>query len=287
MKIAIFGNKRQDRHLDNLGRFFSSLRAGGVEVCASADFCDYLRGQKLRLEGIERVEEFPGGVDAVVSIGGDGTFLRAAQWVGMSETPILGINTGHLGFLASYSMEENDKLVELLLSRSWEIEERMVLKVEGERVPEGFWPYLLNDMAVLKGDTTHMVNIRADVDGYYLADYLADGLIVSTPTGSTAYNLSVNGPILEPTLKGIILSPIAPHSLTVRPLVLGAETVVDLTVTGRGEECHVAVDGRIFSVPCDGARLRVVKAPFCVKVLRRPDTDFATILRNKLHWGIR
>ena len=287
MKIAIYGNKRQERYLGELGGFFSMLAQNGMESMVSREFAGYLESHGVSLPGAVVVDECPDDAEAVISIGGDGTFLRAAQWQGSREIPILGINTGHLGFLASYSLEEAPILVHLLAERAWETESRMVLKVEGDGVPDDFWPYVLNELSVVKGDTTHMVNVRTEVDGYFLADYQADGLIVATPTGSTAYNLSAGGPILQPTLKNMILSPIAPHSLTVRPLVIGADTRVDLRITGRGEECHVGADGRIFAIPCNGSRLTVTRAPFCVKVLRRPDTDFATVLRKKLLWARR
>lgn len=287
MKVAIHGNFDQERHLDKIGRFFSIIEQRGLEALVREDFAGYLRAHGIDLCGGIPVDSFPDDVAAVVSIGGDGTFLRAAQWVGDREIPILGINTGHLGFLSSYKLEETSLLAEVILSGTGVVEDRMLLKVEGEDVPDDFWPYVINEVAVVKGDTTSMVSIRTSIDDCFLTEYKADGLVLATPTGSTAYNLSVGGPILQPTLHNIILSPIAPHSLTVRPLVIGADSRVEMKVFGRGKECHVGVDGRTFVIPGNGELLYVSRAPFSLKVLRRPDTDFSSIIRNKLLWGKR
>ncbi len=287
MKVAIYGNRRQERFLHRLQDFFVTLKRRGLEAYVDSDFAAYLSECGVATPGAHSVDEFPDGVTVVISIGGDGTFLRAAQWTADRETPILGINTGHLGFLASYSLDEVDELARVIVARIGVAEKRMLLKVSGEDMPEGMWPYVLNEVAVVKGDTMSMVDVKAYIDDYFVADYLADGLVISTPTGSTAYNLSAGGPILEPTLHNMILQPIAPHSLTLRPLVIGAGSKVCLHISSRGAECHVGLDGRTFSLPGSGAKLMVERAPFCINVLRRQNTDFATILRKKLLWGKR
>ncbi|MDE5869803.1 MAG: NAD(+)/NADH kinase, partial [Muribaculaceae bacterium] len=209
-----------------------------------------------------------------------------AQWAGECEIPILGVNTGHLGFLASYSLEDTDELLSDVLEDRIRLERRAVIEVECAAMPERFWPYALNEVAVLKGETASMVTVHADIDGYFLADYMSDGLLISTPTGSTAYNLSVGGPILQPTLSCLILSPIAPHSLTMRPLVVSGDSCIALTPRSREGDCRVSLDGRSFLMH-SGDSLILKEARFKVNVVRRADGNFSRLLRNKLGWATR
>ncbi|MDE6258867.1 MAG: NAD(+)/NADH kinase [Muribaculaceae bacterium] len=283
-KLAIFGNRYQQGHFDGLRHFFADLPAKGFKVYLEQDFASYLSEIGIEVGDVFIVDKFPRGVDCVVSIGGDGTFLQAAQWVGSRETPILGINTGHLGFLASYSLEDTDELLTVVANGLGRVERRAVIEVACDAMPEGFWPYALNEVAVLKGDSASMVNVNAEIDGYFLADYMSDGLVVATPTGSTAYNLSLGGPILQPTLSCLILSPIAAHSLTMRPLVVSGDSRIVLTAKSRTRECRVSLDGRSFLID-SGESLILKEAPFKVGVMRRPDSNFSRLLRNKLGWG--
>lgn len=287
-RIAIFGNRYQEGHLVELGRFFAMLDKRGFRVCVSRDFFEYLDEVGIHLPGgISVADELPEDTECVVSIGGDGTFLRAAQWVGKLGIPILGINTGHLGFLASYSLGEMDELAQVIALDLGKLERRVLLEVKGKSIPEGFWPYALNEVAVLKGETASMVTVHAEIDGYFLADYMSDGLVVSTPTGSTAYNLSAGGPIMQPTLECMALSPIAPHSLTMRPLVVAGTSEIRLRARSRVRYARVSLDGRSFMMPCGKDELTITLAPFHVVVLRRPDASFARLLRGKLLWGTR
>ena len=282
--VAIYGNRYQEEHLDGLRKFFRLLGERGFQVYLERGFGSYLEESDVDTGDVFEVEEFPRGVDCVVSIGGDGTFLQAAQWVGMRETPILGINTGHLGFLASYSLSEMDELLTVVSDGLGTIERRAVIEVNCDALPDGFWPYALNEVAVLKGDTASMLTIHAEIDGYFLADYMSDGLLVATSTGSTAYNLSVGGPILQPTLGCMVLSPIAAHSLTMRPVVVSGESRIVLTTSSRNCSCRLSLDGRSFTLHC-GEKILLKEAPFKVSVLRRPDANFPSLLRNKLGWG--
>ncbi len=289
--IAIYGNTRQDAYLPRIARFLHTLEGHGVTLYVEGRFSEYLR--RGGVYGRWEVREaFPADdVDRVVSLGGDGTFLRCARWVAYHGTPILGINTGHLGFLASYSFDEMDELVHILLGGLGRIEPRMVLRVVSGCLPEGVWPYALNEVAILKSDSSSMLDICTWIDGNYLADYLADGLLVATPTGSTAYNLSVGGPILDPTVSNMVLSPVAPHSLTMRPLVVGGDSQVAVAVSSKAHRCRISLDGLAFSMPCiqEGETaqpaLSITKAGFAVNILRRPESHFSDILRNKLMWG--
>lgn len=285
-KIAIYGKRHQEEYLTLLGSFFEALAERRFDVSVATCFGEYLAGCGISLgEGMHVVDELPADTECVISIGGDGTFLRAAQWVGKREIPILGINTGHLGFLASYSLEEMGELMDVVANDRGRIERRTVLEVRCDAMPQDFWPYALNEVAVLRGETASMVTVHAEVDGYFLADYMADGLVVATPTGSTAYNLSAGGPIMAPTLECAVLSPIAPHSLTMRPLVVGAYSEICLTTSSRVDHSRVSLDGRYFMMACGKDELKIKRAGFCVMVLRRPDASFARLLRNKLLWG--
>jgi len=282
--LAIYGNRYQEKHLEELHLFFGLLRERGFKVYLERDFSLYLQDAGIDIGSVFVVDEFPRGVDCVVSIGGDGTFLCAAQWVGARETPILGINTGHLGFLASYSLDEMDELLTVIADGLGTVERRAVIEVSCDSLPEGFWPYALNEVAVQKGDTASMLTIHAEIDGYFLADYMSDGLLVATSTGSTAYNLSVGGPIIQPTLGCMVLSPIAAHSLTMRPVVVSGESRILLTTSSRSSYCRLSLDGRSFTLRC-GEPVFLKRAPFKVSVLRRPGSSFSHLLRNKLGWG--
>lgn len=282
--IAICGNQYQDNHLHELTAFFNALRSLDIPFGVAPEFGAWLRSHGLDLSGVSEIPVCTSGLDLVLSFGGDGTFLHTASWVGASGVPVMGINTGHLGYLASFGFERPEQ-IRLALRGEYEISERMLLNVSGPDLPSGFNCNALNEIALLKGDTASMVDVGVWVGERHLAHYLGDGLLVSTPTGSTAYNLSCGGPILEPTLEAMILTPVAPHSLTLRPLVLGADRELLLEVESRGPECLVSVDGRTFAVPPEGTRLTVARAPYRLRVAQPPATAFGAVLRRKLNWN--
>ncbi|MDE6271817.1 MAG: NAD(+)/NADH kinase [Muribaculaceae bacterium] len=286
-KVVIAGNSHQRLHLEDICRLLAFLRERAISVAIDRRFALYLRNNEVEVSDQEITECPPADAGAAISIGGDGTFLRTARWIGRLGIPILGINTGHLGFLASYTPEESRELVDMLYDGNAEVEERMVLRVDvGDcrDVPE--LPYALNEVAILKEDTSSMINVNVEVNGNYLADYLADGLLVSTPTGSTGYSLSVGGPILFPGLEAICLSPIAPHTLTFRPCVVSGDDVVKARTTTRASQYRLSLDG--VSVLMDaGSEIVISKADFITRVIRRPDDSFASTLRHKLLWGVR
>ncbi len=285
-RIAIYGNRHQDEYLDELQCFFQKLDSRGCEVWIKDHFFTYLKSRNLQFsDNVRIITDIPEEVECVISIGGDGTFLRAAEWVGNRGVPILGINTGHLGFLASYSLGEVDELVDVIINDLGKRESRILLTVKCDAMPEGFLPYALNEVVVQRGENASMVCVHAEIDGHFLADYLADGLVVSTPTGSTAYNLSIGGPILQPTLQCFVISPIAPHSLTMRPLVVSSESSLKFRPESRGKTIRVSLDGRDFAVDSGAHDVIVTKAPYSITVLRRPSSNFSELLRNKLFWG--
>lgn len=285
-KIAIYGSRRQDGCVDRLFDFIDSLKAAGVEVTVERKLASVLTeaGFRLPLHGVKSCSAVPDDADVVVSAGGDGTFLRAARWIGALRIPIVGINTGHLGFLADTSIENVDSLVAKLTSGDGTVEERFILEVRAPHFPEGVRPYALNEVAFLKGETASMISACVHVDDYFLADYRADGLLIATPTGSTAYNLSVGGPIVDPSLECMILAPVAPHTLTLRPLVANGKAEVRVKVSARAPEFRLSIDGRSFPLPSD-TEVKVRRAPYSVFVIRMPGDNFASTLRNKLLWG--
>lgn len=284
--LFLYGNLHQEGHFRELELLLEVLASRGFTVDISTRFGHYLAESGVRMPAFSFADSLPVSTDAILSIGGDGTFLHAAELAGAAEVPVLGINTGHLGFLASYTLAETEELAAMLADATARLEPRMLLRLESDHLPSELWPYALNEISILKEDTSSMINVATGIDGYPLADYLADGLVISTPTGSTAYSMAAGGPIVQPTLECITLTPVAPHTLTLRPLVVGADSELHLKVTSRADTFRVSLDGRSVVMPC-GATLRVRRALFSTIVMRRPDDDFASILRNKLLWGRR
>ncbi len=291
MKIAIFGKRRQSlddvRHINALIARLSEL---GIFVSIDRKFFDAmtrLTGEPLDADDVFEDDDFT--ADFCFSIGGDGTFLRTARRVSTKEIPIIGFNTGHLGFLAEHSIADAVSMVDRLLSGDFSIESRSFLEGKGigGHVKAGVsgWGFALNEIAILRQDTASMITVNAQLDGMPVASYQGDGLIVSTPTGSTAYNLSVGGPIIQPTAPCWVLSPIAPHSLTMRPLVVADSHIIDISVESRTDTYRVTLDGRSLILPID-VKLRLRRAPFVTKVVHTPDHNFVDTLRTKLLWGI-
>lgn len=285
--VAIYGHTHQEDYLPQIAGLLDCLRRHGIRLAVESGFAAYLNANAIPVGPEETVADAPADAGAAISIGGDGTFLRTARWIGPLPTPVLGINTGHLGFLASCTPEEADGLADMLRLGEAEVEERIALRVDvGGACCAPSLPYALNEVAILKEDTASMINVRVDISGEYLADYLADGLIISTPTGSTGYSLSIGGPVIFPTLDVICISPIAPHTLTARPVVTSGHEVVTARTTSRSERYRVSLDGVSFLMPV-GSTLTITRADFRPRVIRRPGDSFASTLRQKLLWGVR
>lgn len=288
-RVAIFGNRHQDGCLEGIGILLDVMAGRGITPVINPPFHSYLAGHGIMLPPCAEIlagDNPYDGIRAAVSIGGDGTFLRAARRLGDSGVPLVGVNTGHLGFLVHYTLDEAGELADMLCLGHARIEERMVLCVEAPDMPSDVWPYALNEVAILKEETSSMISVRVDIDGHFLADYQADGLVVATPTGSTAYNLAAGGPLLQPTLDCMALSPVAPHTLTMRPLVTDGGSVLQAMTTSRASRYRLSLDGCGFPMEC-GTSVRIRRAPFTLRVIIRPGTDFASALRHKLLWGRR
>ena len=284
-KFALFGNIYQAKKSAHVLRLLSILGKHQAEVYIHKDFYLYLtKDQKMDIQvaGVFEGDDFE--ADMVLSMGGDGTFLKAASYVGKKNIPILGINTGRLGFLADISPEEMEETFEDIYRKNYKVEDRSVLQVFSESQFLKGYPCGLNEIAILKRDSSSMITIHTSINGAYLTTYQADGLVIATPTGSTAYSLSIGGPIIVPHSKTIAITPVAPHSLNVRPIVVNDDCEITLDVESRSHNFLVAIDGR--SETCrEGTRLTIRKADYHIKIVKRPNHVFFHTLRNKMMWG--
>jgi NAD+ kinase len=286
--IAVFGNRYQADKGTQIKHVFRMLEQIGARVLIDADFLDFLITQTgIHPACADVITDDHFSADIALSIGGDGTFLRTAQRVGDKKIPILGINTGRLGFLADVSVHDIDSALTEIYKNHYRIEERTLLQLAVDGVPDSEYTHCaLNEVAILKSADSSMITIRVDIDGNFLNNYEADGLIVATPTGSTGYSLSVGGPILTPLSANFVLSPVAPHALTSRPLVIADSCRLNIEVSSRTGSFLVAVDGNSTPLTCDHT-LRIRKAPYPTLVVKRHDHTFYDTLRLKLMWGVR
>lgn len=287
-RIAIFGKKRMHTGLDQLARFFELLlsHTDKLHISIRRDYYSFLQ-RELGFTGYEAhvFDTYDGKADLVLSVGGDGTFLTSSAAVGAYETPIMGINSGHLGFLSAADLSDAEDIVNEIVSGEYLIEKRSLISVEGVSELENRNRYALNEVAILKQDNASMITLETTVGGRLLANYRGDGLILATPTGSTGYNLSVGGPIVSPTTPAWIVSPIAAHSLTMRPLVIGDDAELVVNTTGRSDHFLLAIDGKSISLPI-GTPLTLKRAEHSVRLVTRVNQKFTDTLREKLHWGV-
>lgn len=289
MRFAVFGNTFQPKKAVHAETLLRALAARSAEVYMDSEFHDFLTnelGLNIPAAGLLEADDDDFETDMVISVGGDGTFLKAAARVGSKGIPILGINTGRLGFLADISPEEIESTMDDVFRHHYNIEEKSVISLAcKDQTPLDITPHALNEIAVLKRDSSSMITIHTYVNGEYLITYQADGLIIATPTGSTAYSLSVGGPILVPQSNAITITPVAPHSLNVRPIVIRDDWEITLDVESRSHNFLVAIDGRSISLE-DSNILTIRKADYNIKVVKRFEQHFFDTLRSKMMWGI-
>lgn len=289
MKIALYGLSVNHDFIEELNCLFQLFANKQIECWVYQPFLEYLQsdcGLNPNIAGsFVSGDELPVDLSFLFSLGGDGTFLKSFMTAKNNSLPIVGINSGRLGFLSDISRDEIDKAFDCILAGNYIIDERTALELEIEHEQSVEILYALNEVTVTKLDSAAMINIHAYVNGEFLNTYWADGLIIATPTGSTAYSLSVGGPILTPDSENFVISPIAPHNLTVRPVVVPDHHSITLQVEGRGLQFLTSVDSKsealYFSVI-----LKIRKAPFKVKTVRLKDHSFFSTLRNKLMWGV-
>ena len=286
MTYGITGNTTKDRLWEPAATLVRYLRERGLPFCPKADIAEGLRVRGLVEEGeaLPCSDALGQEADLILSFGGDGTLLRSAHEVGTSGTPILGVNIGRLGFLANIEVSQLQESLDLLEQGDYVVEDRLVLAAEiGDEGAERYWA--LNEIVIARGGPVGLIALDVAVDGTLLNRYWADGLIIATPTGSTAYSLAVGAPIVAPGSDVIILSPIAPHSLTVRPVVLPAHSVVEVRVVTNRPAYIVAADGISTSPRQDNARIAIRQAAHTVKLVRLPGQHYFQTLRSKLVWG--
>lgn len=288
MKVAIFGQYYQNDTRPIIKDIFVFFNRNNVELVIEEKFLKILHEEKIvekQYNTFSTHADLDKSFDILISIGGDGTILRAATFVRDSGIPILGVNAGRLGFLAKVQKENIESFIQIVLEKKYSISKRTLLTIEcspnNEEIDINF---AMNEISVSRKDTTSMITIETFLNGEYLNSYWADGLIISTPTGSTGYSLSCGGPILTPEVKGLVITPIAPHNLNARPLVIPDDTEIKLKVSGREEQYLVSLDSRLTSVS-NNSELKIKKTPFQINMVEIPEETFLKTLRNKLLWG--
>ena len=289
MKIAVYGQYYKDNTEDIIKKMLFVFDRYTPEVVFESNFYNVLNDYKLLNKTYSTFtshEELEGGFSLLICIGGDGTMLRAATYVRNKGIPILGINAGRLGFLATVQQESIETLLPLIFERKYKVSPRSLLTLDYEgKDPELIdLDYALNEMTVSRKDTTSMITIEIRLNGDYLNAYWADGLIISTPTGSTGYSLSCGGPILMPEVNSFVITPIAPHNLNARPLVIPDDTEIELIVSSRESQHLISLDSRIITVDVE-TTLKLKKAPFKINLVEFPQEKFLATLRKKLLWG--
>ena len=285
LRFAIFGNEYQRRKSASAQQLLECLSRRQAVVYIEEGFCRFLsESQHVKADIAGTVRDLDFDIDYVISMGGDGTLLKAASKVGARSVPIIGINMGRLGYLADVPATDIEEAIERLYSGDYVTENHSVIEATAMRGSLSGCPRALNDIAVLKQDNASMITIHARIDGKELITYQADGLIISTPTGSTAYSLSNGGPIIMPATDVLCLTPVAPHSLSVRPIVVPAKAEITLTVESRSHNYLVAIDGRSEKLP-ERTTLRIRRAPYEVKIVKRHGGGYITTLRGKMMWG--
>ena len=288
MKVAVYGQTYHDQVVDFLLELLDELQKEAAEVVIEEAFYNHylLKGNKKSFSTFTESSGLDDSFDMFVSFGGDGTILRATTFVKDMGIPIVGVNTGRLGFLSTFKKEDVRKVVREFVSGAYTIVERSLVQLNTEHLDAEFGDlnFALNEITVSRKDTTSMITVETYLNDEYLTSYWADGLIIATPTGSTGYSLSCGGPVIVPTAKSLVLTPIAPHNLNARPLVISDETVIRLKVSGREENHLVSLDSRIASLE-NGQEITIKKAPFSIKMIEYTSESFLKTLRNKLLWG--
>lgn len=287
MVIALFSQEINDSVNNVVQSFLSSKFSKESQFYIEKKLYDQLKfDTNLDLKPYDKSKDLNSSIDIMISIGGDGTFLRTIEYVRRLNIPVMGINTGNLGFLATIKKENLDQAVEKIYKKKFRIENRSLIKVNSEAIglPESFFPYALNEISVVRKDTTSMINIKTSLDGNHLNSYWADGLIIATPTGSTGYSLSCGGPVISPSSNSLVLTPISPHNLNARPLVISDQTKIELSVSGREDNHLLSIDSKIFTVK-NQTNIVVEKPSFDFMIAHFSNNNFYKTLKEKLLWG--
>ena len=288
-KVAIYGQSYTTKALKEVLILLEVLQEKNIVVFFEKEFYSLFQEKKLlpkKYPTFAHFNDLNNSFDLLFTIGGDGTILRSVTYIRDLDIPVLGINTGRLGFLATIQKDEIKEVVELILINEYKIQERTLLSVQTTPKSEALADihFALNEVTVARKNTTSMIGVKTYLDDEYLTNYWADGLIVATPTGSTGYSLSCNGPVVLPNSKSIIITPIAPHNLNARPLVISDKTNIRLEVSGRENDFLMSLDSRITTIN-QNTKILIKKAPFTIKTVVLTNQSFLKTLRSKLLWG--
>jgi len=287
MKIGIHGKEFKRQSAPFIENIFQVLIRNRADVYVSEPFLKHLRPafiKSYRLKAYKPGEKVR-GLDLFLSIGGDGTLLETVTHVSNTEIPILGINTGRLGFLATISMAETENALAKVFNGAYTLDKRALLGLKSNKDIFGKLNFALNDFTVVKKDTSSMITIHTYINGEFLNSYWADGIIVSTPTGSTGYSLSCGGPLIFPRSGNFVITPVSPHNLTVRPIVVSDDSEISFEVEGRSKKYLVSLDSRIETVDAS-VKLKLTKAGFGVNLVQLEGHHYFKTLRQKLNWGL-
>ena len=283
MKIALFTNLDAIENNDNIFSIIKSLKKNHIkfEIDINSQISkSALKSINIDDGNIKYFTELNDSYDFAISVGGDGTILKSVEKIGRLSIPIIGLNTGRLGFLANSTIQIIDTVLEKLKNNDFNISERSIIKAEFE----GYEKYALNEITLSRKNTTSLITIETKLNNQYLNTYWADGLIISTPTGSTGYSLSCGGPIIMPDAKNLVVTPISPHNLNARPLVISDDKKIEISINGRESEYFISSDSKIYSVSINSI-VKIEKASYCLKMVEFEDDSYLNTLREKLMWG--
>lgn len=289
MKIGIYGQSYKKEASIYIDELLNVLHNNNVEVCIESKFYDLIKLQnkpKTTYKTFSKYSDLDKSYNMLLTIGGDGTFLRAITYIRNSNIPVLGINIGRLGFLANIKKENITQAINAIINKEYTIKERSLLKVSTNPEMEDLKELniALNEITIVRKDTTAMLTLETFLDNEYLTTYWADGLIFSTPTGSTGYSLSCGGPVITPSSKNLVITPIAPHNLNVRPLIINDDAKIKVILLGREKQALISLDSRIVTIP-KNTTVNIKKASYSIKTVLLNNQSFLKTLREKLLWG--
>ena len=284
MKVAILGKIIKSESTEHITKIISLLEKRKVSVFLEFEYFKSLNG--FISESVSSFKELDKSFDLLISIGGDGTILKAITFVKDLSIPIVGVNTGRLGFLAKIQIENIEQVIEEIILKNYSISERTLIEVSTSEINQQLSKlnFALNEITLSRKNTTSMISIDTKLDNKHLNSYWADGLIISTPTGSTGYSLSCGGPIIMPEAENLIINPIAPHNLNARPLIISDSTEIKIKVNGREDEFLISLDSRITTLS-NSSEVIIKKSPFKIKMIELENESFLITLREKLMWG--
>ncbi|MGB5461783.1 MAG: NAD kinase [Aureibaculum sp.] len=289
MKVGIYGQYYKGEAVSYIEILLQTLSKKNIEVVIEENFYDLIKVNNFpekKYQTFSNYVDLDDSFEFMLTVGGDGTFLRAVTYIRDLNIPVIGINIGRLGFLATVQKEDISSAINLLINKEYSINERTLLTVTTNQINNDLSDinFALNEISVSRRNTTSMISVETYLDDEYLTSYWADGLIVSTPTGSTGYSLSCGGPVIAPNTKSLVLTPIAPHNLNARPLVIPDDTTIRLKVISREEQSLVSLDSRTTTID-NKTELFIKKAPFTIKTIQLNQQTFLKTLREKLLWG--